>query len=99
VLHSGALYRVGMVKRSEMVDIAELAEMAGIVPSTLREKMARGYAPQPDGYVGRTPYWKRRTAEQWVRTRPGRGPHPEGCTCKVHTRGPRKPKAKEADAT
>lgn len=52
---------------------AEAAARAGIAPSTWRDYVAKGYAPRPDGRIGRTPWWWPATIDEWLPTRPGRG--------------------------
>lgn len=42
-------------------------------PATIDVYLARGAMPGPDGYLGRTPYWKRSTIDRWAATRRGRG--------------------------
>lgn len=34
-----------------------------------------GDLPEPDGRFGNIPYWEKRTIEQWMDKRPGRGGH------------------------
>lgn len=34
-----------------------------------------GDLPEPDGRFGNTPYWEKRTIEEWLPHRPGRGGH------------------------
>ena len=53
-----------------LVDVAELAALAGVKQSTLRSYLARGYTPRPVAHYGSSPVWDRRTAEAWARTRP-----------------------------
>lgn len=51
----------------------DAAALAGISPGTWRNYVARGRAPQPDGRLGRTPWWHRATIDTWVAARPGQG--------------------------
>ncbi len=51
----------------------EAAALAGVTPSTWRNYVTRGYAPPPDGRLGRTPWWHRATIDGWLETRPGQG--------------------------
>lgn len=55
----------------------QVAVLAGISPASVRRYRLRGRFPVPDGYVGRTPWWYRRTVERWVASRPGPG-RPKG---------------------
>lgn len=52
---------------------ADAAALAGVAPSTWRDYVARGYAPAPDGRLGRTPWWRPATITTWLETRPGQG--------------------------
>lgn len=47
--------------------------MAGVAPSTWRDYVSKGLAPQPDGKIGNSNWWYRETVEQWKTGRPGRG--------------------------
>ncbi len=51
----------------------QAAELAGIAPGTWRDYVARGYAPQPDGRLGVTPWWWEGTVRAWLESRPGQG--------------------------
>lgn len=51
----------------------DVAALAGVLPASVRRYRLRGTFPRPDGYVGRTPWWRRRTVERWLATRPGPG--------------------------
>ena len=52
---------------------AEVAELAGITTASVRRYRQRGAIPEPDGMLGRTPWWRRDTIERWIATRPGPG--------------------------
>lgn len=56
-----------------MLTTDQVAELAGITPASLRVYVQRGSAPKPDGYLGRTPWWKRETVDEWLANRPRRG--------------------------
>lgn len=47
----------------------EVAAILGIKPRTLSAYLARGQGHEPDGRIGRTPWWYRSTAEAWVAER------------------------------
>lgn len=59
---------------ADQLTTEEVAALAGIRPASVRRYRARGTFPDPDGYVGRTPWWRRRTVERWqaARAHPGR---------------------------
>lgn len=56
-----------------LLTTADVAAMLGVTPATVSSYTARGVIPAPDGYLGRTPWWKRRTIEKWQASRPGQG--------------------------
>jgi hypothetical protein len=51
------------------------AARAGVKPGTWRSYVARGQAPEPDGYeeVSGTPWWWPTTIDFWLVNRPGPG--------------------------
>lgn len=52
-------------------DIADL--MGWSRADTVTLYLSRGAMPRPDGYLGRTPYWKRSTITRWAEKRRGPG--------------------------
>jgi hypothetical protein len=58
---------------SDQLDTEAVAKLAGVLPGTIRRERLRGAVPEPDGYLGRTPWWHRHTIEKWLATRPQRG--------------------------
>jgi hypothetical protein len=58
----------------DQLTTGQVAALAGIAPASVRRYRLRGTFPGPDGYVGRTPWWRRRTVERWLASRrhPGR---------------------------
>lgn len=52
---------------------AEVAAHLGVAVSTLYGYRRDGRLPEPDGHLGRTPWWQPETIEQWQAQRPGRG--------------------------
>lgn len=58
---------------ADQLTTAEVAELAGISPASVHRYRLRGAVPEPDGYVGRTPWWKRETIDEWLATRPKPG--------------------------
>lgn len=55
----------------QLVGLAELAEIAGVAPSTLRAYIARGEGdvPPPQATIGRRSVWARPVAEEWAEQR------------------------------
>lgn len=55
----------------QLITLAEMAELAGIAPSTLRAYATRSEAdvPQPQATVSGRPRWARPVAEEWVEHR------------------------------
>jgi predicted DNA-binding transcriptional regulator AlpA len=52
----------------------QVAALAGISPASVRRYRLRGAIPEPDGYLGRTPWWRQETIAAWLaeRSKPGR---------------------------
>lgn len=50
---------------SEQWTTRDVAAYLGRKESTIRAYHARGQMPQPDGRVGRTPWWKPETIRNW----------------------------------
>lgn len=57
---------------------ASAAAHLGIAVGTWTSLRSRGYGPDPDGRLGRSPYWYAATLDDWKTTRPGRGNHRAG---------------------
>lgn len=57
----------------DMLTMAEAAVIADMPYDSFRRYRVRGVVPEPDGYVGRTPWWRRETIEKWAAVRPRRG--------------------------
>jgi hypothetical protein len=56
------------------LDTAAVASQIGVTTESFRRMKARpGFAPEPDGYVGRSPWWWSATIDRWDKKRPGRG--------------------------
>jgi ParB family chromosome partitioning protein len=51
----------------------EVAEMVGVKPASIRQYLARGVFPPPDGHLGATPWWKPETVAAWQTSRRGPG--------------------------
>lgn len=58
---------------AEQLTTAEVAKLVGVTPASWRSMVSRGSAPEPDGHLGSTPWWTRKTITRWQATRPGRG--------------------------
>lgn len=56
-----------------MVTISDIAEMVGVAPDTIAAYRYRGYLPEPQAVIGRTPVWSRPVIRHWLETRPGNG--------------------------
>lgn len=56
-----------------MLTIADIAEMIDVAPDTVAAYRYRGYLPEPQAVIGRTPVWSRPVIRHWLRTRPGNG--------------------------
>lgn len=52
---------------------AEVAAMLRVEPETIHSYRSRGLFPEPDGTLGRTPWWRQETIEAWQAGRPGQG--------------------------
>jgi hypothetical protein len=69
----------------DYLDYKGVAERTGISVGTLRSYLAVARAnrangtptdsdmPEPDDMFGRTPVWKPRTIDRWLKRRPGKG--------------------------
>ena len=51
----------------------EAADLVGVTPASWRSYVSRGRAPQPDGRLGITPWWRESTVRRWQKSRPGQG--------------------------
>ena len=56
-----------------MVTISDIAEMVDVAPDTIAAYRYRGYLPEPQAVIGRTPVWSRPVIQHWLQTRPGNG--------------------------
>jgi hypothetical protein len=65
-LHGQSVYMAA----TDRLDTSAVAELAGVKPASIHRQRLRGTVPEPDGYLGRTPWWYRRTIERWLATRP-----------------------------
>jgi predicted DNA-binding transcriptional regulator AlpA len=58
---------------ADYLDMAGIADLLGIDVATIRSLRSKGYLPEPDLMVARSPAWKRSTVEKWAAARPGQG--------------------------
>lgn len=56
----------------------EVAEILDLSENTIRIYRKRGRFPNPDGVLGKTPWWRRATIDKWTAERPGMGRPPKG---------------------
>jgi predicted DNA-binding transcriptional regulator AlpA len=69
----GTTLSVMMDTTTDLLTIDDMARLAGVKRRSIDQYRTRGTIPEPDGYVGRTPWWSRDTAVRWIAERPGRG--------------------------
>lgn len=60
-------------KPGEQLSIAEVAARIGVTVGTAQTYRAQKRLPDPDGLIGRTPWWWATTIDVWQANRPGRG--------------------------
>ena len=56
-----------------MLTIGDIADMMEVAPDTVAAYRYRGYLPEPQALIGRTPVWSRPIIRHWLATRPGNG--------------------------
>jgi hypothetical protein len=56
-----------------VMTVEDIAETLGVQVGSVRQYLTRGEAPAPDGYLGRTPWWRPETVDAWLTSRPGQG--------------------------
>lgn len=62
----------------DRLDRAGVAEVLGYkTPGTVSRYVDRGVFPEPDGHLGRSPWWYRRTVNEWNRTKRRRRGQPQ----------------------
>jgi hypothetical protein len=52
--------------RVQVLDAEQAAGVAGLTTNTFQNYRFSGRAPEPDGRLGRKPYWWRTTIEHWM---------------------------------
>jgi len=62
-----------LIETLRQLTTTDVANMAGVTDQAIRRHRIRGTIPEPDGYVGRTPFWFLPTIEEWLANRRGRG--------------------------
>jgi predicted DNA-binding transcriptional regulator AlpA len=55
------------VRPTDLLDIQAVADLLGVQRETVEQTRWRGKMPDPDLYVGRSPAWRRRTIDQWIK--------------------------------
>jgi predicted DNA-binding transcriptional regulator AlpA len=58
---------------SRLLDITEVARLAGVSPATITAYLSRRRMPEPVMRLGRVPVWSRPIIRQWLAARPGQG--------------------------
>lgn len=56
-----------------MLTVRDVAARLGLAISTVQTYRRDGRLPEPDGLVGRVPWWRPATIDRWQAARPGRG--------------------------
>jgi predicted DNA-binding transcriptional regulator AlpA len=51
----------------------QVANLVGLSVASVREYVRRGAFPAPDGMLGRTPWWRASTVDEWLASRRGPG--------------------------
>jgi hypothetical protein len=54
---------------TDVLTTEQAAELAGLRVETFRRYRSRGTVPEPDGYLGRTPWWRAETITKWAENR------------------------------
>ena len=54
---------------NNLLAVREVAALAGVRPETIHAYLHRGKMPPPDLTISRSPVWRRRTIERWLKTR------------------------------
>lgn len=53
----------------DMLTITDVAERVGVKRQTIDAYRLRGLMPEPDGYLGKSPWWRAKTIDRWNATR------------------------------
>lgn len=67
-------HAVEMASTKDILQVEQVAELAGVKKETIYQHMFRGSIPEPEYRFGQTPAWNRKTIEKWVATRRTRKP-------------------------
>jgi len=59
-----------------ILDRQAVADRLRIKPDSVTRYVNRGQCPEPDGKVGRAPWWYEATIDAWIAARPGHGGRP-----------------------
>lgn len=55
-----------------LVTVGELADLFGVNPQWPYQMRTNGVLPEPDGYLGKNPYWIKARISDWWETNPNR---------------------------
>jgi len=72
------LRRTTAQQMTEQLDQTAVAARLGVTRATIQKYRTREYLerygfPEPDGMIGRTPWWRPETIDAWAANRPGQG--------------------------
>lgn len=56
-----------------LLTINDVAALAGVAAASIVRYRQRGAVPEPQGHIGRSPWWTRPVIDHWLATRPGHG--------------------------
>lgn len=57
----------------KLLTTQDVAKLAHVKTSSIRQYRQRGVIPEPSGYLGHTPYWHASVITEWLRVRRGVG--------------------------
>lgn len=66
-----ARYGSAMPNDPDLLDVAAVAALIGVTPSTVRKYRSDGRLPEPHAVYGASPVWQRADIEAWHASRPG----------------------------
>mgnify|MGYP002741943758 CR=1 FL=1 len=71
--HSAEGRSMPLMTDDSMLTVRDVAARLGLAVSTVQTYRRDGRLPEPDGLVGRVPWWRPATIDRWQAARPGRG--------------------------